>query len=112
MIYNNIVSTFWKDSPSSYYWDVWSGKLTATDKCGNQKASCQGYGCPCEEPETNIAIRYDPFHRTIIFYKNNIEQGVAFKNVRSGLYPALDLWFHTGNVEILASKQPNQASYL
>ena len=29
-----IVSTYWKDSPSSYYWDVWMRKLIKTDEAG------------------------------------------------------------------------------
>lgn len=45
---NNIVSTFWKDSPSSYYWDVWNSKIIKTDENGIQTFSIGGYGCPCE----------------------------------------------------------------
>ena len=44
----HLVSTFWKDSPSSYYWDIWNTKLIITDKNGNQTGSMTGYGCSCE----------------------------------------------------------------
>ena len=44
----NLVSTFWKDSPSSYYWDVWNNKLICIDSLGNQTGVTQGYGCGCE----------------------------------------------------------------
>lgn len=42
------MSTFWKDCPSSYYWDVWNTKLIKTDENGLQIASIGGYGCQCE----------------------------------------------------------------
>ena len=46
--YENLVSTFWKDSPSSFYWDVWNTKLIKTDENGIQVGSVSGYGCQCE----------------------------------------------------------------
>lgn len=46
--YDNLVSTFWKDSPSSFYWDVWNTKLIKTDENGIQVGSVSGYGCQCE----------------------------------------------------------------
>jgi hypothetical protein len=42
--YEHLVSTFWKDSPSSYYWDVWNTKLIKTDENGSQIGSIGGYG--------------------------------------------------------------------
>ncbi len=45
---NDLVSTFWKDSPSSFYWDVWNTKLIKTDENGVQTGSIIGYGCQCE----------------------------------------------------------------
>lgn len=42
------VSTFWKDSPSSFYWDIWNSKLIRTDDNGMQNSCISGYGCPCE----------------------------------------------------------------
>ena len=42
------MSTFWKDSPSSYYWDVWNYKLIKTDENGVQTGTSGGYGCHCE----------------------------------------------------------------
>ena len=47
-----LVSTFWKDSPSSYYWDIWSTKLIENNHEGIQ-TSC-GFGCQCEDNETII----------------------------------------------------------
>jgi len=46
-----LVSTFWKDSPSSYYWDVWNSKIIKTDENGIQISGIGGYGCPCEGSE-------------------------------------------------------------
>lgn len=48
-----LVSTFWKDSPSSYYWDVWNTKLIKTDENGIQVGSVSGYGCNCEGIDIN-----------------------------------------------------------
>lgn len=36
---------------------------------------------------------YDARNRTVSFYKNGINQGVAFTNIMSGMYPSLDVWF-------------------
>ena len=107
-----VVSTYWKDSPSSYYWDVWSRKLIATDNNGAQTGVSLNYGCTCEGTETEIGILYNAANRTVSFYKNSINQGIAFKSVRSGLYPAIDLWFVNGSVEITNAKKPVQKTYL
>jgi len=107
-----IVSTYWKDSPSSYYWDVWSRKLIATDSQGSQTGVSTLYGCMCESTETEIGILYNATNRTISFYKNSINQGIAFKNVRAGLYPAIDLWFINGVVDIVPAKKPTNKIYL
>ena len=108
----HLVSTYWKDSPSSYYWDVWSRKLIATDGTGSQTGISTNYGCMCEGAETEIGILYNATNRTVTFYKNSISQGIAFKNVRAGLYPALDLWFISGSVEITPAKKPVIKTYL
>jgi len=101
----NLVSTFWKDSPSSFYWDVWNTKLIKTDDNGSQIGAMNGYGCHCEaEYETRISIHYDHKSRSVSFSKNGLNQGVAFKNVNSGMFPSLDVWFESGSVEII-SKQ-------
>ena len=50
--YEHLLSTFWKDSPSSFYWDVWNTKLIKTDDNGIQVGTYTGYGCSCEECET------------------------------------------------------------
>ena len=33
--FENLISTFWKDSPASYYWDIWNTKLVKTDENGH-----------------------------------------------------------------------------
>lgn len=106
------MSTFWKDSPSSYYWDVWNTKLIKTDEKGQQVGTNNGYGCLCEEYETNISIKYDHKTRAVSFYKNHINQGVAFKNVPAGLTPSLDIWFESGTVEIIKNTNVQEAIYL
>ena len=37
---------------------------------------------------------------SISFTKKGINQGVAFSNVESGLYPSLDIWFESGHVQV------------
>ena len=110
--YEHLLSTFWKDSPSSFYWDVWNTKLIKTDDNGIQVGTYNGYGCSCEECETKFGIRYDYRMKTIEFFKNNANLGVAFRNVPEGLSPALDIWFESGQVEILNNTQPNDNLFL
>ncbi len=107
-----IASIYWKDSLSSYYWDVWGHKLVATDSTGGQTGVSQNYGCGCENTETEIGILYNPTSRNVTFFKNSVNQGVAFRNVRSGLYPAFDLWFQNGSIEILPARKPTSKTYL
>ena len=97
----NLISTFWKDSPSSLYWDIWSNKLIKTDEKGSQIKSILGYGCLCEEVETRIGMKYNHIDRSISFLKDGIDQGVAFKNIPTGMYPSLDIWFESGTIEIV-----------
>jgi hypothetical protein len=114
------VSTFWKDSPSSFYWDVWSTKLIKTDDNGIQTGSISGYGCQCEgefyclclEYETTISIKYDHKSRSVSFYKNSVYQGIAFRNVPAGLTPSLDIWFESGTVEIIKNTNVQERIYL
>ena len=60
----------------------------------------KGYGCVCMENDTILGIKFDHVKRTISFYKNGINHGVAFRNVPAGLTPALDVWFGEGQIEI------------
>lgn len=96
----NLISTFWKDSPSSLYWDVWANKLVKTDDKGSQTASVSGYGCLCEEIETVIGMKYNNLDRSVSFIKDGINQGIAFKNVGYGMHPSIDIWFESGSVTI------------
>ena len=107
-----LTSTFWRDSPCSYYWDVWNTKLIKTDENGAQSGVLNGYGCPCNENETVLAISYDAVERTLSFYKNGFLQGVAFKDVDKGLHPSLDIWFENGCVELLMTKKPKIKTFL
>lgn len=59
-----------------------------------------GYGCQCDDNECLFGIEYNAREKTISFYKNGYNQGVAFSNVPQGLTPSLDLWFETGYVSI------------
>jgi hypothetical protein len=110
--YEMIISTFWKDSPSSYYWDVWNTKLIKTDDNGIQVGSVSGYGCLCEDYETKIGIKYDSKNRSVSFYKNGINQGIAFRNVPSGLTPSLDIWFESGTIEIMKNSTVVEKTYI
>lgn len=58
------MSTFWKDSPSSFYWDVWNSKIIKTDENGIQISSIGGYGCPCE----GIITLYQNMKQKLAFY--------------------------------------------
>lgn len=98
----NLLSTYWKDSPSSLYWDVWNSKLIKTDEFGVQTSTIVGYGCSCEEQETKLGMLYCPLSRTLSFIKDGINQGVAFNDVQSGLYPSLDIWFEEGSIKVLS----------
>ena len=110
--YENLLSTFWKDCPSSFYWDVWNTKLIKTDQNGIQVGTLSGYGCQCQDNETKLAIYYNYKMKTIEFFKNNSNVGIAFRNVPPGLTPSLDIWFESGNVEILNSTGPYEYNYL
>lgn len=101
--YENLISTFWKDSPSSFYWDIWNTKLIKTDENGVQVRSINGYGCKCESMETILGMKYDDNNKTLTFFKNGINLGVAFKDVPNGLTPALDIWFEEGSIEIVTN---------
>lgn len=52
---------------------------------------------------------YDIKTRSVRFFKNNINQGIAFSGVPPGMYPSLDLWFESGTVEIVKSSEKNIA---
>ena len=106
------MSTFWKDSPSSYYWDVWNTKLIKTDENGVQVGTMHGYGCQCEDFETTIVISYYNKTKNVSFYKNGINQGVAFKNVPQGLTPSIDIWFESGTIEIIKNSCVNEMKFL
>ena len=110
--YEHLLSSFWKDSMSSYYWDVWNTKLIKIDENGVQVGTIFGYGCQCEEFGTRFGIRYNQKEKTIEFFKNGANLGVAFRNVPSGMSPALDIWFESGNVEILKYTFPDNNSFL
>ena len=108
----NLLSTFWKDCPSSYYWDAWNTKLIKIDENGTQVGTKIGYGCHCEEYETVFGIKYDYQNRTVEFFKNHANLGIAFRNVPFGLTPALDIWFESGKVELMNTSYPEERLFL
>lgn len=55
---------------------------------------------------------YNYKNKTLIFYKNGINQGIAFTKVPSGLTPSLDIWFESGTVEILRKCSPEDKIFL
>ena len=64
------------------------------------------------EYETKIGIFYEYKNKTLSFFKNGINQGIAFKNVQPGMTPSLDLWFESGNIEILKKYTPDEKIFL
>jgi hypothetical protein len=64
------------------------------------------------EYETRISIKYDHKSRTVSFYKNGVCQGIAFRNIPSGLTPSLDIWFESGTVEIIKNTSIQEKIYL
>lgn len=108
---SQLISTLWKDAPSSWYWDVWSSKLIKTDETGVH-AVINGYGCDCEDEEIVIGIGYDSKKQTISYYKKGICQGTAFTGVQSGLYPSIDVWFDTGSVSMLQTRYPEHRKFM
>ena len=105
---DNLTSTYWRDCPSSNYWDVWNMKLIKIDENGIQVGCSTGYGCQCQMDETIIGIKYDSENRTVSFYKNGVNCGIAFTNVKENLTPSLDLWFEEGTVEIMKTNAPDE----
>ncbi|MCQ2818159.1 MAG: hypothetical protein MJ252_12910 [archaeon] len=110
--YENLISTLWKDSPSSIYWDTWNTKLIKTDENGAQTATMNGYGCQCEDMETIFSIKYNENEKTVTFFKNGISMGVAFRKIQSGLTPSLDIWFEEGSVEIISREDIEERNFL
>ena len=105
---DNLTSTYWRDCPSSNYWDIWNRKLVKIDENGVQVGCAQEYGCQCKTDETTIGIMYNYENKSISFYKNGVNCGVAFTNVIDNLTPSLDLWFEEGTVEITKNISPNE----
>lgn len=64
------------------------------------------------EYETKIGIKYDYKSKSVSFLKNGINQGIAFRNVPSGLTPSLDIWFESGTIEILKNSVNIEKSYI
>ena len=106
--YDNLTSTYWRDCPSSNYWDIWNMKLIKIDENGVQIGCATGYGCQCQTDETIIGIKYDYDNKTVSFYKNGVNCGIAFTNVKNNLTPSLDLWFEEGTVEIMKNNAPDE----
>ena len=108
----NLSSKLWRDSPSSYYWDIWGSTLIKTNENGARVGDMKGYGCIYTDKEVVLGIKFDNVKRTISFYKNGIDHGVAFRNVPSGLTPSIDVWFQEGTVEIQNNINFEEKTYL
>ena len=106
--YENLTSTYWKDCPSSNYWDISNQKLIKIDENGVQVGCSTGYGCQCQSDDVIIGIKYDAENKTVNFYKNGVNCGIAFTNVKNNLTPSLDLWFEEGTVEIMKTNFPDE----
>lgn len=65
---------------------------------------------PYQVMDANVRIRifYNEKLKTIEFYKNSVNIGVAFRNVPSNLTPSLDIWFESRKVEILDTSFPEE----
>ena len=108
---SRLQSNKWKEAPSSYFWDIWSSKLIRIDENGSPTTG-KGYGCSCEDSESEIGIYYDYKAATLSFYKDGLCQGVAFTAVPAGLYPSIDVWFDQGTVTIKQTKRPQPKIYM
>ncbi len=109
---SNLSSKLWRDSPSSYYWDVWNSSLIKTNENGGRVGDMKGYGCIYTDKEITLGIKFDHVKRTVSFYKNGINHGIAFRNVPSGLTPSIDVWFQEGQVEIQNNINFEEKAYL
>jgi len=108
----NLSSKLWRDSPSSYYWDIWGSTLIKTNENGARVGDMKGYGCIYTDKEVILGIKFDSVKRTISFYKNGIDHGIAFRNVPSGLTPSIDVWFQEGTIEIQNNINFEEKTYL
>jgi len=59
-----------------------------------------------------IGVKYDYKSRSVSFYKNGIFQGIAFRNVPSGLTPSIDIWFESGTIEIVQNNSFKEKLFL
>ena len=55
---------------------------------------------------------YDTRNKIVSFSKNNVSQGIAFRNVPEGLTPSLDIWFESGTVEIIKNEKFKEKTFL
>ena len=86
--------------------------MIKTDENGVQVRSVNGYGCRCETIETVLGIKYDESDKSVKYFKNGIDLGVAFREVNSGMTPALDIWFEEGSVTIVSKADLEMKTYL
>ncbi|MCQ2817875.1 MAG: hypothetical protein MJ252_11475 [archaeon] len=108
----DLIAMNWKTAPSIYFWDVWNLTLYKNNEFGNTEGTASNYGCSCTGFDVLIGIKYDFKTRTVSFYKNSINLGIAFKNVPSGLTPAIDLGFESGTVQIMNNQKLQEKTFL
>ena len=95
-----------------YCWDIYDRKLLKTDENGIQIISKNKYGFDCYEFEMKFAMEYNQENKTLSFYQNDINLGVAFHNVPINLTPVFRICFENGIIEILKSSSPKNKIYL
>jgi hypothetical protein len=61
---------------------------------------------------TRLGIYYNADNKSVSFYKNGINQGVAFNGVKENLTVSLDVWFEYGTIEIIKTITPKQNNYI
>ena len=103
---NNYCQHFGKTVQVFIIGDVWNTKLIKIDDNGTQVETILGDGCQCEgeDYDTKFGIKYNAKEKTVEFFKNGANFGIAFRNVPPGLNPSLDIRFETED-QILDSKE-------
>ena len=103
---------FDKDNNYVEFYVSWNTKLIKIDDNGTQVGTILGYGCQCEDYDTKFGIKYNAKEKTVEFFKNGANLGIAFRNVPPGLNPSLDIWFESGTVQILDAKEPTKRIFV
>lgn len=83
-----------------------------TNEIGVQVETYNEYGCCCRnENENNLGIYYRSRTKELFFFRNGINQGLAFRNVPNNLIPSIDIWFPYGTVEVIETRAPKLKTF-